>query len=127
VRSNPAEFVDFNIPWSIQTSMSVNFSRLRRSDFRGFYTQINTSINVSGDFSLTPKWKIGGSTFYDFKVGKIEAITMYITREMHCWQLSINLTPVGPIKSFNITLNPKSGILRDLKVNRSRFFYSNQN
>jgi hypothetical protein len=122
VRSNPAEFVDFNIPWSVQTSLSVNFSRLRRSDYRGFYTQINSSLNLSGDFSLTPKWKIGGSTFYDFKGGSIQAISMYITREMHCWQLSINLTPVGPIKSFNITLNPKSGILRDLKVNRSRFF-----
>lgn len=124
IRSNPAEFADFNIPWSIQTSLSVNFSRLRTPDYKSFYTQTNTSLSVNGDFSLTPKWKIGGSTSYDFKSSGLQFVTMYITREMHCWQLSINLTPVGPIKSFNIVLNPKSGLLRDLKINRSRSFYS---
>lgn len=122
VRSNPAEFVDFNIPWSLQTSLSVNFSRLRTPDFSGYYTQINTNLSLNGDFSLTPKWKLGGSTYYDFKGGSIQTLTMFITREMHCWQMAINVTPVGPYKSFNITLNPKSGILRDLKVNRTRQF-----
>ncbi|RXK86404.1 putative LPS assembly protein LptD [Filimonas effusa] len=124
VRANPAEFVDFNIPWSVQTSLSINFNRQRSADYRSYVTQINTNLNVSGDFSLTPKWKMGGSFFYDVRTAKLEGVTMYITREMHCWQLSINVTPIGPIKSFNIVLNPKSGILRDLKINRSRSFYS---
>jgi len=43
---------------------------------------------------------------------------------MHCWQLSINVTPIGMYRSFSITVNPKSGILRDLKINRSRTFSS---
>ncbi|GGH68821.1 hypothetical protein HNQ91_002683 [Filimonas zeae] len=124
VRSNPSEFVDFNIPWNVQTSLSVNFSRLLRPDYKGFYTQINSSLNVNGDFSLTPKWKMGGSAYYDIRTNSIQTLTMFISREMHCWQMSINITPVGVFKSFSIVLNPKSGILRDLKVNRSRFFYS---
>lgn len=124
VRSNPAEFTDFNIPWTLQTSLSFNFSRLRKADYSGYYTQINSSLNLNGDFSLTPKWKLGGSVYYDIKSTKIQTLTMFISREMHCWQMSINITPVGIYKSFNITLNPKSGILRDLKVNRSRYFYT---
>jgi hypothetical protein len=47
---------------------------------------------------------------------------MFISREMHCWQLSINVTPIGLYRSFNIMFSPKSGILRDLKINRSRTF-----
>jgi LPS-assembly protein len=48
---------------------------------------------------------------------------MFITREMHCWQLAINVTPIGFTRSFNISISPKAGILRDLKINRTRFFY----
>jgi LPS-assembly protein len=124
IRSHPAEFVDFNIPWNVQLSYSLSFSRILAPNLRDFITQLNSNLNINGDFSLTPKWKIGGSTYFDFKTAKIQTLTMFITREMHCWQMAINITPVGLYRSFNITLNPKSSILRDLKVNRSRFFYT---
>jgi LPS-assembly protein len=123
VRQNPAEFVDFNIPWSLTISYSLNFSRVFRPDYSGYKTEINSNFNFNGDFSLTEKWKLGMTGFYDFKTSKIQALTMFITREMHCWQLSINVTPIGLYRSFNITLNPKAGLLRDLRVNRTRYFY----
>ena len=125
VRSNPAEFVDFDIPWSLNLSMTTNFSKTRlREDYNGYYTDVTASININGDFSLTPKWKIGGSTYFDLRTRKIGLLTMYITREMHCWQLAINLTPVGITRSFSIVINPKSSLLRDLKINRTRSFTS---
>ena len=124
VRSNPADFVDFDIPWSLNLSFTTNFSRLLRANYSGYYTQIASSLNVNGDFSLTPKWKIGGSTYFNVREANIGLLTMYITREMHCWQLSINLTPVGATRSFSITINPKSSLLRDLKINRTRSFTS---
>ncbi len=124
IRENPAEFVDFDIPWTLQLSYSLNFSRVPRTNFRGFTTQVNSSLNLNGDFSLTEKWKMGGSVYFDFRSASIQTLTMFITREMHCWQMAINITPVGTFRSFSIVLNPKSGILRDLKINRSRFFYS---
>jgi len=122
VRSNPAEFTDFNIPWSVQLSYSLSFSKQLGPDYR-FGTQTYSNVSVNGDFSLTPRWKIGGNTYYDFTTHQLQTLTMFISREMHCWQMSINITPVGLYRSFNISINPKSGILRDLKINRSRFFY----
>lgn len=123
VRSNPAEYTDFNIPWSLQLSYSLSFSNQLASNYTKLQTKIYSNISINGDFSLTPRWKLGGNTYFDFTTRKIQTLTMFITREMHCWQLAINITPVGLYRSFNITINPKSGILRDLKVNRSRFFY----
>ncbi|MGI8636811.1 MAG: putative LPS assembly protein LptD [Segetibacter sp.] len=122
VRSNPAEYTDFNIPWSVQLSYSLSYSNQLGSNYRS-ESKVYSNLSVNGDFSLTPRWKIGGNTYYDFTTSKIQTLTMFISREMHCWQMSINITPVGLYRSFNITLNPKSGILRDLKINRSRFFY----
>lgn len=125
VRQNPSEFVDFEVPWTLSLSYSLNFSRQFRRDYSGFKTEISSSVNWNGDFSLTPKWKVGMNGYYDFKTAKIQSLTTYITREMHCWQLAINVTPIGLYRSFNITVNPKSGLLRDLKLNRTRYFYGN--
>jgi len=122
VRSNPAEYTDFNIPWSLQLSYSLSYSNQLGANYKT-ESKVYSNLSVNGDFSLTPRWKIGGNTYYDFTTSKIQTLTMFISREMHCWQMSINITPVGLYRSFNISINPKSGILRDLKINRSRFFY----
>jgi len=121
-RANPAEFTDFNIPWNLSIAYSFNFTRILAPDYSGFITQTFSSFNFNGDFSLTDKWKVGATGFYDITRGNLQQLSTFITREMHCWQLSINVTPIGLFRSFNITVNPKSGILRDLRINRSRTF-----
>jgi LPS-assembly protein len=122
-RQNPAEFADFNVPWNLSISYSLNFySRLNSRTYK-YESETNSTASINGDFNLTPRWKMGMNSYYDFKESKIQMLTMFISREMHCWQLSINVTPVGPVRSFNITVSPKSGILRDLRINRTRSFY----
>ncbi len=123
-RANPAEFTDFDIPWSLNFSYSLNFTRIPRADYSGYNTQTFSSANFNGDFSLTPKWKVGATGYYDFSTGKISQISTFISREMHCWQLSINVTPIGLFRTFNVTFSPKNGILRDLRINRTRSFSS---
>jgi len=95
VRQNPAEYTDFNIPWSLQLSYSLNFSRLPKADYSGFRTEIFSNVSINGDFSLSPKWKVGAQSYYDFKTAQIQTLTMFVSRKMHCWQMSINITPVG--------------------------------
>jgi LPS-assembly protein len=123
VRQNPGEFADFNVAWSLSLSFSYSFSRQFKSDYSGFETRSNANFNWNGDFNLTPKWKVGVNGYYDFSTATLQTFTMFISREMHCWQLSINVTPVGLYRTFNITISPKSGILRDLRINRTRYFY----
>jgi hypothetical protein len=123
MRSNPAEFADFNVPWSLSLSYSMSFTRNFKPDYSGWQTQTFANLSWNGDFNLTPKWKVGMNGYYDIKTSAIQTFTMYISREMHCWQLSINVTPVGIYRTFNFTISPKSGILRDLRINRTRYFY----
>lgn len=126
VNNNPAEFVDFNSPWNVSTSMAMSFYNTLVSNVSNeTRTTVTASLNVNGDYSITPRLKLGGNVSYDLKRNKPQMVTMFITREMHCWQMSINITPIGIYKSFSIVLSPKAGILRDLKINRSRYFYDN--
>jgi len=122
IRRNPAEFADFNVTWSLNISYSLSFSSVLRPDFSGYTTNISSGLIMGGDFNLTEKWKVGVNTYYDVKNLKVNSLSGFLSRDMHCWQMSINVTPVGPWRSFNITLNPKSGILRDLRINRARSF-----
>lgn len=123
MQQNPSEFVDFNIPWNLNISYSLYFSTRLKPDLSGFKKEVNSSINVAGGFNLTPKWNFSISNVnYDFSTKKIQTFSMSINREMHCWQLSINVTPVGPYRSFNFSISPKASVLQDLRINRTRSF-----
>jgi LPS-assembly protein len=103
-------------------SFSFNLSKVPNANYTGFTTTTNASINLQGDFSLTPKWKLGGTSYLDIRTHKIQQFSMFISRDLHCWQMSVNVTPVSLYPSFNISISPKSSILRDLKVNRTKSF-----
>ena len=120
---NPGEFANFNIPWSLSFSYALSYNRQRKPDYSGYKSSISQNINWNGTLNLTAKWQIGLNGFYDITTKELGSLSMYLTREMHCWQMAINISPVGRYRFFNISISPKSGILRDLKINRTRYFY----
>jgi hypothetical protein len=124
MRNNPAEFVDFSINWSINLSYSLSLTRRLKTDYSGFTTETYSSISFNNSFNLTPKWNFSTQGFYDFNTHQITMFTMNIARDMHCWQMAIGITPIGNYKYYNISLSPKSGILRDLRINRTKYFYN---
>jgi LPS-assembly protein len=123
IRNNPGEFADFSVPWSFNFSYSLRFQRERKPDYSGFQTLFFQDVTWGGDVNITPKWKIGMNGTYNFTTKELGTISMFLTREMHCWQMSINASPVGRFRFFNFTISPKSGLLRDLRINRTRYFF----
>lgn len=123
MHENPGDYVDFNIPWSVNLSYSLNFNKTRTPDYKRDTTIFVQSLNFSGDFSLSPKWKIGMSSGFDFIHQKLTYTTLNISRDLHCWRMTISVIPLGFYKSFSITLSPTAGILHDLRINRTRQFY----
>lgn len=123
VKKNPGEYVDFDIPWKLDLSYSLTYSNTIAADSGGVVKTFYQYLTFSGDFSLTPKWKVGVNSGYDFINHALGYTNMYISRDLHCWQMSINLIPIGTYRQFSITISPKAGILRDLRINRSRTFY----
>ncbi len=123
ISNNPGEFANFNIPWSISLSYAFSYTRVPNGFGTGYKGSISQNTNFTGSLNLTPKWQIGINGSYNITLKELGLINMYLTREMHCWQMAINISPVGRYRYFNISISPKSGILRDLKINRSRYFY----
>ena len=123
ISNNPAEFADFSIPWSVSFSYSLRFQRDRKADYSGFRTSVFQDVNWNGTVNLTEKWQLGLNGFYNISQKELGTISVSIARELHCWQMAINVSPVGRYRFFNISISPKSGLLRDIKVNRTRYFY----
>lgn len=123
IQNNPGQYANFNIPWSLNFSYSLQFNRVRKSDYSGFTHLFSQNVNWGGTLNLTPKWQLGMQGYYNITQKELGTISLNISREMHCWQMNINLSPVGKYRFFNISISPKSGLLRDLKINRTRYFY----
>lgn len=123
IRNNPGEFADFSIPWTIDFGYSFTLSRQRLANSKVLSTP-SQNVNFNASVNLTPKWKIGGNGSYNITQNDLGQLSMYLSRDMHCWQMNINVSPVGRFRSFNISISPKSSILRDLKVNRTRSFFN---
>jgi LPS-assembly protein len=121
MRLNPNQFVDFNIPYDLGLDLALYFTREPQPDYKT-KTSLNSNLNFRSSFSLTPKWNFSSYGYIDVNTMKLTGLSLAINRDMHCWQLSIGLTPVGPQRYFNISLSPKSGILQNLKINRTRVF-----
>ena len=75
---------------------------------------------MTGDVNLTPKWKIGYTTGYDFKQMDFSYTSLSLYRDLHCWEMSLTWIPFGDRKSYNFSINVKSATLKDLKLTKRR-------
>lgn len=117
MKRDPYGYVRFDIPWSFNVNYSMNYSRI------AYRTQYLHTFSFGGDFNLTPKWKIGCNSGYDFLNKKIAYTQFNISRSLHCWALSFNWIPDGIRKSFTFSLHANSSMLQDLKVNKRRYWF----
>jgi hypothetical protein len=103
--------------------MSYSKQFIQKIGFKDVFTQ---NLNFSGTLNITPKWQMGVNGYYNVSLAQIMPLSFSISRDLHCWQMSINITPIGynHNRYFSITISPKSPLLRDLKVNRTRSFYN---
>ena len=127
IHNNPGEFADFNIPWSVNFSYSLQLSSRFILSERKFKKEFSQNVNFSGTLNLSPKWQMGVNGYYNISLGQLNPLSLSISRDLHCWQMSINVSPIGQYRYFSINISPKSALLRDLKINRTRSFFSGNN
>lgn len=112
-------YAKFSIPWNI----SLNYSfRLNRGKFNkakmDYDYKVTSDINMNGNLSLTPKWKINFSSGYSIDRKELAHTNIGISRDLHCWTMNFNLVPVGRYKSYFFTIRVNSSMLQDLKYEK---------
>ncbi|WP_298505799.1 putative LPS assembly protein LptD [uncultured Maribacter sp.] len=104
------------IPWNFRFAYSASYANTaRQNEFSSH------SLMFSGDIELSPRWKIGGSSGYDFKNQGFTLTQLRFERDLKSFTMRFNWTPFGQYKRWYFFIGIKSSILKDLKwENRSQ-------
>ncbi|MEE9361076.1 MAG: putative LPS assembly protein LptD [Cellulophaga sp.] len=104
------------LPWDLRVSYRVTYTnRNRKGNFS------NNSLMFSGNIQLSPSWKVGASSGYDFKNNGFVNTQLRFERDLKSFRLNFNWTPFGRYERWNFFIGIKSSILKDLKwESRSR-------
>jgi len=103
----------YKLPWSINLAYSLTYNNSRgQNDFS------TNSLMISSNFSLTPKWKVGASSGYDFKQKGFTYTQLRFDRDLDSWRLNFSWVPFSQRASWNFFIGIKSGLLSDLKYEK---------
>ena len=58
------------------------------------------------------------NTNYDIMAREFSFTTFNVSRDLHCWAMSFNFVPFGYMKSYSFTINAKSALLQDLRIQK---------
>jgi hypothetical protein len=117
---NPNAYVDFDIPWSVNIGYNLSYNHSLNQD-----PNITQTVQLSGDLSLSEKWKVTYSSGYHFESKEFTQTNLGISRELHCWQMNLTWVPFGRFQSYNFTIQIKASVLQDLKLERRKPFMDN--
>ncbi|MDE3743540.1 putative LPS assembly protein LptD [Maribacter polysaccharolyticus] len=98
------------LPWDLKLAYSASYSNAaRQNEFS------SNSLMFSGNIELSPRWKVGGSSGYDFKGKGFSLTQLRFERDLKSFVLRFNWTPFGTYKRWYFFIGIKSSILSDLK------------
>jgi len=101
------------IPWNLTLAYSLTYNNNRgQNDFS------NNSLMFSGNVDLTPKWKVGVSSGYDFKGKGFTYTQLRFDRDLNSWRLNFSWVPFSDRASWNFFIGIKSGLLSDIKYEK---------
>ena len=103
----------YQVPWDLSLAYSLTYANNRnQNDFS------TNSLMISSNITLTPKWRIGASTGYDFKQKGFTYTQIRFDRDLKSWRLDFSWVPFSPRASWNFFIGIKSGLLSDLKYEK---------
>lgn len=107
---------NYAMPWDVRIAYTFTYSNSQRQD------EISSqSLMVSSNLELSPKWKVGVSSGYDFRNKGITLTQLRFQRDLESWRLSFNWTPIGARNTaWYFFVGIKSSVLSDIKYDKRR-------
>ncbi len=105
-------YSSMNVPWNVSLGLVYNYSRPSINP-RSKMESMN--MRVSGNLKLTETWSINANTGYDIISNTFNMPQINFIKDLHCWELVFNWTPVGGNSGFYLKLGIKAPQLKDLK------------
>jgi hypothetical protein len=107
----------FDMPWTLRLNYNLSYTPTFLK------TTIDQTLSFQGSVTITKKMAATFQSGYDFNANKITMTNIGITRDLHCWDMSLNWVPNGNLQSWNFLIKVKASVLGDLKYERRKDFH----
>jgi lipopolysaccharide assembly outer membrane protein LptD (OstA) len=108
-----AGFFQSKLPWDMNLAYSLTYGNSRREN-----RIVANSLMISSNIELTPKWRVGVSTGYDFVQKGVTFTQLRFERDLLSWRMDFNWVPLGPQAQWGFFIGIKSGVLSDIKYDK---------
>lgn len=106
-------FFNAKLPWDLRLAYSLTYvNDNRQNKISG------NSLMMSGNFDITPRWKMGFSTGYDFVQKGVTFTQLRFERDLLSWRMDFNWVPIGPNSYWGFFIGIKSSVLSDIKYDK---------
>ena len=114
-------YVKTDIQWSLTLSYSLAYanSSTFNYDKMQYDMKLSNYLTLNGNIGLGKGWKVSANMTYNFDYMKVTSCTFNISRDLHCWNMSASINPLGPFKSYTFHIGVNASILSDLKYDKS--------
>lgn len=106
-------FFNAELPWDLRLAYSLTYSNNNRQN-----ELTGNSLMVSGDFDITPRWKMGFSSGYDFVQKGVTFTQLRFERDLLSWRMDFNWVPLGDNRYWSFFIGIKSSVLSDIKYDK---------
>ena len=113
-KENLTEYIN-KIGWDFRFAHSLTYLNNQKQRKIG-----NNSLMFSGNIILSKKWKIGGSSGYDFKNKGFTYTQLRFERDLDSWKMNFSWVPFSIRESWYFFIGIKSGFLSDLKYDKRK-------
>lgn len=117
--SDQLGYVKNKVTWNFGFSLTMGYQYSNEIDYSKmqYYSKFNltNAIGFNGAIKPTANWNATFYGNYNFDQKTLTNLSISINRNLHCWTLSASFQPVGPYKTYYVSLRANSSMLQDLK------------
>jgi lipopolysaccharide assembly outer membrane protein LptD (OstA) len=103
-------FFNAQIPWDLKLAYSLTYTNDNREKKIS-----SSSLMFSGNIDITPKWKAGVSSGYDFVQNGVTYTQLRFERDLLSWRMDFNWMPFGDRATWYFFIGISSSVLSDIK------------
>jgi len=107
------KFFNAKLPFDLTFAYSLTYGNNNREN-----KITGNSLMASGNFDLSPRWKAGVSTGYDFVQKGVTFTQFRFERDLLSWRMDFNWAPYGQNASWGFFIGIKSSVLSDIKYDK---------
>jgi lipopolysaccharide assembly outer membrane protein LptD (OstA) len=108
-------FYKSELPWDMTFAYQLTYGNERREK-----KITGNTVSISLNTDLTPKWKVGVNTGYDFVQNGVTYTGLRFERDLLSWRMDFNWTPFGENSTWGFFIGIKSGVLSDIKWEKNK-------